>query len=770
MNVLIVHYNTPKLTECLVKSINKYVGTNCTIYIFDNSNKLPFTYRQDNLVYLDNTHGNILNFTEELSKYPEHLTNRSKDNGYASAKHCMSIQKCFELIPDGFVLLDSDVLIVKDFSEIVDETVVYSGMIEKQFPSTRRFKMRLCPYMCYINVKKCKELGINYFNPKKMLGIVKNATPENGYDTGAWFYEASNKYKHIDVKIHNYILHYGNASFGKKTEIQAKSWLMINKKHWEGGEYKAKTNINILIIHYNTPKLTECLIKSINKYVDTNCTIYIFDSSDKEPFTYRQSNLVILDNTKGQIVDFDKELEKYPKRIDAEASGKHISFRHCISVDKCFDLINDNFILMDSDTLLKRNIKDLWDNDCFYSGESGRTEPVFVEELIPYLCFINVKKCKEFGIRYFDKNKMHGLHKGEPGNRYDTGGAFFEKVKDKPHKGIVLDDYIVHYKGGSWSSMPNWSKINSRYHGNMTSDSWLMINKKYWENGEYVMNKKVVYTCITGGYDNLMEPKFITPGFDYVCFTDDVENTQSKVWQIRPIPDELYNLSNVKKQRMVKINPHKYLSEYDESIWVDGSMMVIGDLNKFIDEYCRDKSISVLFREHPARKCIYDEAETCLRMKKDTPENIKSQMDRYRKEGFPRKYGLVESNMIYRRHNNPYCIKLMETWAEEVRKGSHRDQLSFNYALWKVGAEGYKCTKINVRGGLYFKWLIRHNPKHQILKRVITPENPLVEQECETVKPVPSPMKVISNIHRIRTNRISKSAVYQSRSKLGMYF
>jgi len=34
--------------------------------------------------------------------------------------------------------------------------------------------------------------------------------------------------------------------------------------------------INILIIHYNTPKLTEALIKTINKFV-VDCNIYIFD-------------------------------------------------------------------------------------------------------------------------------------------------------------------------------------------------------------------------------------------------------------------------------------------------------------------------------------------------------------------------------------------------------------------------------------------------------------------------------------------------------------
>ena len=42
--------------------------------------------------------------------------------------------------------------------------------------------------------------------------------------------------------------------------------------------------VNICIVHYNTPLLTEYLIKSINKFTP-NSKIYIFDNSDKEPFT-----------------------------------------------------------------------------------------------------------------------------------------------------------------------------------------------------------------------------------------------------------------------------------------------------------------------------------------------------------------------------------------------------------------------------------------------------------------------------------------------------
>jgi hypothetical protein len=194
-------------------------------------------------------------------------------------------------------------------------------------------------------------------------------------------------------------------------------------------------------------------------------------------------------------------------------------------------------------------------------------------------------------------------------------------------------------------------------------------------------NKKVVYTCITGGYDNLLEPTYLTSDFDYVCFTDNID-MKSDVWQIRPLPKEVEGLSQIKKQRYVKINAHKVLKEYDLSIWVDGCVTVKGDLNELLKKVLKD-DCAVYVPQHPHRNCIYAEADACISMKKDVKENIAPQIERYKNEGFPKNYGLLQSNIMVRKHNDKDCIKLMETWFEELKNGSHRDQLSFNYASWK---------------------------------------------------------------------------------------
>ena len=218
--------------------------------------------------------------------------------------------------------------------------------------------------------------------------------------------------------------------------------------------------------------------------------------------------------------------------------------------------------------------------------------------------------------------------------------------------------------------------------------------------------KKVVYTCISGAYDKLEDPKFVNKDFDYVCFTD--QPFKSNVWQIRPIPEELKNLSQVKRQRYLKIMPHKYFSEYDFSMWIDANIEIRSDLNTYISQKCKKRDGTIIIGKHPARTCIYEEMKACLSLKKDKKENMQPQIDRYQKEGFPKRYGLPQSGIIFRYHNDEGCIQVMEDWWKEVKQGSHRDQLSFSYVCWK-----HKDVKIHYLEKSLFncKWF-RLKPGH----------------------------------------------------------
>jgi len=187
-NIVIVHYNTPRLTECLVRSINLFVK-DAVIYIFDNSDKSPFTATFDNVTIIDNTKGQIINFDVWLKRYPDRLKTSAGRNNYGSAKHAYSVQKCMDIIGDNFILLDSDILLKKDISSLFDERYIFVGSTEIWRARTgvaKYSRERAVPYICFINVKKCKELGINFLDDRRIYGLTQNG---DNYDTGASFLE-----------------------------------------------------------------------------------------------------------------------------------------------------------------------------------------------------------------------------------------------------------------------------------------------------------------------------------------------------------------------------------------------------------------------------------------------------------------------------------------------------------------------------------------------------------------------------------------------------
>ncbi len=86
---------------------------------------------------------------------------------------------------------------------------------------------------------------------------------------------------------------------------------------------------------------------------------------------------------------------------------------------------------------------------------------------------------------------------------------------------------------------------------------------------------------------------------------------------------------------------------------------------------------------HPHRNCIYDEGAECIRQNKDDDGLINSQLDLYKKEGFPVQQGMLQSGILIRKHNKENVINFQQQWWDEILRLSKRDQLSFNYIKWK---------------------------------------------------------------------------------------
>lgn len=238
----------------------------------------------------------------------------------------------------------------------------------------------------------------------------------------------------------------------------------------------------ICIIHFNTPVLTHCLVRSINRYTP-GATIYIFDNSDKKPFINTFDNVTVLDNTKGELLNFDEILSKYPSRLKSRGkTNNYGSAKHSMSIQKCIELINDNFILLDSDVLLKRDITPVFNNNYVWvAGVEDWTNKTLVgakkrKRVCPFLMYVNVKKMNELGITFYDDEHMLGFNNGPKCEEYETGVWFYEATPKQYRRIINYNDYILHFRAGSWLED---ARTKQRYK-QIDPMKWLQKHQKYW--------------------------------------------------------------------------------------------------------------------------------------------------------------------------------------------------------------------------------------------------------------------------------------------------
>ena len=203
-------------------------------------------------------------------------------------------------------------------------------------------------------------------------------------------------------------------------------------------------------------------------------------------------------------------------------------------------------------------------------------------------------------------------------------------------------------------------------------DYLFSLKKEILENHKNnIKNNKVIYTCITGRYNNLFVHTYINKDYDYICFTDDPILIKSQVygnWIIKPVDN--INSDNSKINRYYKMHPHEVLKEYDYSLYVDANI---------------DIRTSYIF------ECI----EQCIK------ENIYLSI--------PKHYGLAENNCIFRKHNEKEIISIMEDWWYMLTNYSKRDQMSLFYILWKHRYSMKYLTKIPIRFDILNFEVFYHN-------------------------------------------------------------
>jgi|SRR5919112_2769232 hypothetical protein len=191
------------------------------------------------------------------------------------------------------------------------------------------------------------------------------------------------------------------------------------------------------------------------------------------------------------------------------------------------------------------------------------------------------------------------------------------------------------------------------------------------------MDKRAIYTVITGGYDTLKDPLIKSEGWEYICFTDDPGLT-SDTWEIRVINAQEVALDSQRLQRKIKILAHVFLPQYRFTIYLDGSTVQTRDFNKLLQSIQYKGGMAL--KKHRKRNCVYEEVAACVKLNKDSRVVLIDQMQHYYNSGYPANNGLYESGILIR--ENCYAVNSICTkWYSELEKYSIRDQVSLPYVM-----------------------------------------------------------------------------------------
>ena len=248
--IAIIHFNTPELTEACILSIRRQ-GIDWPIVVFDNSRSVtwpagedmpertleahPFSRKMKGVKVIDNTQGDVIDFDSALAAFPNKTKAHAEVNGWGSDCHMMTVDKLFDLLPDGFILVESDVLVKADITKLWREEYSFCAYVQRQQRGNKFGMGRILPMLCYLNVPKFRAEGVRYFDPDRswMLHSDENDR-RNWYDTGASLLEDvlahRPRLKGLHVDIRDYVVHLGSGSWHTK---DAKAWLELHKDLWK---------------------------------------------------------------------------------------------------------------------------------------------------------------------------------------------------------------------------------------------------------------------------------------------------------------------------------------------------------------------------------------------------------------------------------------------------------------------------------------------------------------------------------------------------------
>jgi hypothetical protein len=472
-------------------------------------------------------------------------------------------------------------------------------------------------------------------------------------------------------------------------------------------EYNKSSNniIGVLIVNLNNLELTKNCIDTLQKQINQNFKIYLFDQNSDEDGTSEFMNWCNNNN----IIIY-KNFENIPLNY-LWNNFKNI----CNCEYLCF--LNNDIEL--SNTFIDDTIKIL-------DNEPKVGAVVHVTNNPNYIQTKNILEYKIFEMpRYqgWDYTIRRSIMPEIPKTLKIFGGDdyIFAKIHTLGYDvAIAFSSPIIHYKEKTRTNISNIKEIqisDGQIFRNLIKDENLKQAYSTLDDGiciarpqlnmKIIQNKNCVFTAIIGDYDGLISsiyPKL--PDWDYICFTDNAD-IKSDFWRVIYINNDIKSyIENIKLARYYKTNFYKYLSSYENLIWTDARITITNDINEYLKNL---EDNDIVFLKHPDASNILQEFDRVVKGNIEKQKMIDNIKQRYAEFGYNYDNGLISSGVMLFK-NNKKTIKFFSEWWYEIENYSHRDQLSGNFVLWRNSEIKYKVLS-RVLNYQYFKQLPRNTQR-----------------------------------------------------------
>ena len=216
-----------------------------------------------------------------------------------------------------------------------------------------------------------------------------------------------------------------------------------------------------------------------------------------------------------------------------------------------------------------------------------------------------------------------------------------------------------------------------------------------------ITQKRCVYTTLIGDYEKLNEQNTShNSSIEFICLTDDKALT-SETWRIQQV-QPVFSMDPVRSQRDLKIRPHFHLPEFDQTLYIDNSVILKELPEELFDIYLDDTPFAV--PTHSFRETVLDEFIEVSRLGFDDQGRIFEQLNHY----------LIDhadilderpfwAAIMLRDSRDDRVRAMLEFWLAHVNRYSRRDQLSMNLAFRMAGLTP-KAIPIDNHSSWFHSW------------------------------------------------------------------